>query len=295
MTDDVPRVFIGVDGGASKTHVIALDRAGQSLGEASGPAATLNGTAETAWATIIDTIGRIDAIGDTALDDCALVVGIAGTEIAAAYRAFCDRAPSCAALEIVSDAHIACAGAHDLADGAIVAVGTGVVGFCRFEDTTARAGGWGFPHDDRGSGAWLGLEAVAHTLGVADGRYEPSALADRLLQDVDHAGDLAGWACTARAGDFARYARLVVELAKAGEPIADALLDTAGEHVSDVARALTRGHADIGLALTGGLAETMKPRLTPDMRSRLREAAYTGSTGAALLARRAFVEPETKS
>jgi hypothetical protein len=41
-------------------------------------------------------------------------------------------------------------------------------------ETPQKAGGWGFPNGDEGSGAWLGLEAVRLTLHWVDGRDEPS-------------------------------------------------------------------------------------------------------------------------
>lgn len=289
MTENTPRVFIGVDGGATKTRVAALDDSGRMMGEAEGPAATLNGRAGTSWATITDTIGGVTALSGRDLAGASVVVGIAGTEIAPAYDAFVAAAPTCAALEVVSDAHIACAGAHGLADGAIVAVGTGVVGFCRDAGNTARVSGWGFPHDDRGSGAWLGMEAVAHALAATDGRCEPDALAERLLADFSQdPGALAAWACSAGAGDFACYARAVVELAATGESSAETLLNAAAGHVSKVARALVGERTDLGLVLTGGLAETIAPRLDADLRTRLTPAVHDAAHGAALMARHAF-------
>ncbi|MGN8197294.1 BadF/BadG/BcrA/BcrD ATPase family protein [Salinisphaera sp. RV14] len=297
MADREPRVFIGVDGGASKTRVVALDAAGQVLGTANGAAATLNGRADTSWATIVETIRAIDALVGLDLLAASVVVGIAGTEIAPAYRAFVAAAPACGALEVVSDAHIACAGAHDGGNGAIVSVGTGVVGFCRDGETTARAGGWGFPHDDRGSGAWLGMEAVGHALAAADKRCPHDRLADRLLADFDHdPGALAGWACSAQAGDFAGYARAVVELADRGEASAEALLEAAGRHVSAVARALIGERRDLLLALTGGLAAIIAPRLDADLQARSTRPVHDGAHGAALMARHAFTpSPETGS
>ena len=297
MAEREPRVYIGVDGGASKTRVVALDAAGALIGEANGAAATLNGRADTSWATIIQTIRAIEPLAELDLAEASVIVGIAGTEIASAYRAFLAAAPACGALEVVSDAHIACAGAHDGGNGAIVAVGTGVVGFCRDGETTARAGGWGFPHDDRGSGAWLGMEAVGHALAAADRRCPHDALADRLLADFnDDPGALAGWACSAHAGDFAGYARAVVDLAHEGVASADTLLDVAGQHVSAVARALIGDRRDLMLALTGGLADTIAPRLDAYLQSRSTRPVHDGAHGAALMARHAFVtSPETGS
>ena len=40
-----------------------------------------------------------------------------------------------------------------------------------------KVGGWGFPHDDEGGGAWLGLHAVKITLKWLDRRLPESGLA----------------------------------------------------------------------------------------------------------------------
>ncbi|WP_158583545.1 BadF/BadG/BcrA/BcrD ATPase family protein [Salinisphaera sp. Q1T1-3] len=285
MAERQPRVRIGVDAGASKTRVVALEATGSLIGAANGPAATLNGRADTAWRTVQETIRAIAPL--EAVDPAAMrvVVGIAGTEIATAYRAFCDSAPAWGSLSVVSDAHVACAGAHDGRDGAIVAVGTGVVGFCRHAGDSTRVGGWGFPHDDRGSGAWLGMEAVGHALAAADGRRPRDTLAEQVLAAYDDdPGTLAAWACTADAGAFARHARLVAERAAAGEAHATALIGEAAVHVSAVARALIGERAGLALALTGGLAETVAPWLDADLASRLTPAVHDGAHGAALMA-----------
>ena len=279
-------VFIGVDGGASKTHVVALDTAGHMIGEARGPAASLNGAVAPAWGAIHETIAAIAPLAD--LDPAAahVVVGIAGTEITTTYCAFLAAAPAFASLDVCSDAHVACAGAHDMADGANVSVGTGVVGFCCFGGQTARAGGWGFPHDDRGSGAWLGMQAVAHALSASDGRRPADSLSEAVMAgfDADPAA-LSAWACHATSGDFAGYARRVVEQADAGNETAAALLDAAAEHVAAVARALVGSRADLALALMGGLAATIAPRLPHDLRARLTPRTHSAAHGAALMAR----------
>src|SRR5207249_3775208 len=60
-------------------------------------------------------------------------------------------------IAIASDAAIANLGAHAGADGAVVIVGTGSVGFGRVGDQVFSIGGYGFPVSNEGSGAELGL------------------------------------------------------------------------------------------------------------------------------------------
>jgi glucosamine kinase len=50
----------------------------------------------------------------------------------------------------------------------LIAIGTGTVGYQIEGDKECKVGGWGFPHGDEGSGAWLGMEAVRMTLHWLD-------------------------------------------------------------------------------------------------------------------------------
>lgn len=282
--------YIGVDGGASKTHVVVLDAASNILGEARGPAATLNGCCESAWSTITQTLASID--GADSLDPASvyMVVGIAGTEITQARTAFIDSAPPYAGLSVVSDAEIACAGAHDLADGAIVSVGTGVVGVSRVDGALRRAGGWGFPHDDRGGGAWLGGEAVHAALCAHDGRADASELSHRVDAEFGGLDELIAWACSAGAADFARLAPLVIDSAAAGDAVADRLLRRAASEVGHVIQTVAPaeppgGGPGLPLALTGGMASSLQHFFDASLCERLVEPQVDAARGAALMAR----------
>ena len=81
-----------------------------------------------------------------------------------------------ARLILRSDGYTSCLGAHGGRNGAVIAIGTGVVAYQIEGDKECKVGGWGFPQGDEGSGAWLGLEAVRLTLHWLDGRGEPSPL-----------------------------------------------------------------------------------------------------------------------
>ena len=275
-----PGLCIGVDGGASKTRVVVLNGDGRCLGERIGPASSLNGHAAQAWPRIRQLVAAIAP--DMAWATAHVVVGIAGIELEAARARFLAEAPPAASLEVLSDAHTACLGAHDLGDGAIVSIGTGVIGFATRSGQTHRVAGWGFPHDDAGSGAWLGLAAVSHGLAAADGRCPADALSAAVL--APHAGDataLSQWACNARAGDFAALAPCIVAAADNACPAAVALLNRAAVQIDAIITALAAGDSSLPLALTGGLADTLAPRLGPASRAGLVAPRYSPAMGAA--------------
>ena len=65
--------------------------------------------------------------------------------------AFLAAAPSAAGVSLATDAHTAALGAHGGAPGAVIAVGTGSVGYRLHADGSAKlVGGWGFPGRRRG-------------------------------------------------------------------------------------------------------------------------------------------------
>src|SRR5947207_189562 len=93
----------------------------------------------------------------------------------------------------------------EAASGALL--GQGVVGYQVQGDKNTRVGGWGFPHDDEGSGAWLGLEAARQTFQWLDHRIEKSPLIEDVFaffnNDSEH---FTLWANQANSSEFARLA-----------------------------------------------------------------------------------------
>jgi glucosamine kinase len=186
----IKNFFIGVDGGATKCTVRVEDESGRLIGMATGGAANIRLSVSGTWNAILGALTTILTKEDMTLSQSGLRfhvgMGLAGCEIPAAYEAFIAASPDFATLLVVSDAHTACLGAHQGQDGAIIIAGTGVVGFQIEHGRTTSVGGFGFPHDDEGGGAWLGLQAVSLTLKTLDGRLPCSALSEKILARFHH-------------------------------------------------------------------------------------------------------------
>ena len=72
-------------------------------------------------------------------------------------------------IEVVGDMVIALEAAFGGEPGVIVIAGTGSIAYGRnSKGQTARAGGWGFAISDEGSGHWIGRAAVAATVRALD-------------------------------------------------------------------------------------------------------------------------------
>ena len=205
-------------------------------------------------------------------------------------KLFLGKAPPVASVQIASDAYIAVLGAHGGGPGGIVSVGTGAVGYALGADGSCRqTGGWGYPVDDKGSGAWIGLEAVSQGLKVVDGRaLEPAggeAFFHNLIRQIGATrGAVLDWLYDATATQIAALAPQVIVAAGQGHGGAIEVLRQAGEELEAMALALDRQRA-IPMALVGGLAQPMSHYLPRGLTDWVRPAQDTPLAGALMMAR----------
>jgi len=286
--------FVGVDGGATKCIVRLEDETGKLLGrEISGPA-NIRISVMQAYESIHSALTNILLTLHIDRDDPNYAwhagMGLAGCELTSAYQAFLRQAQSFTTLAVTSDAHTACLGAHAGHDGAIIIIGTGVVGFQLEEGQTAKVGGWGFPQDDEGGGAWLGLQAVKVTLQMLDGRGKPCELADLVYEhfgkDMQH---FTAWTNRANSTAFAELAPFVIQSAQAGDSVAIAIMQEAARAINRVSEALYASQINknyrLPCSLVGGIAPYLEPYLSSALRARLVPCKLTPDAGAVLLVR----------
>jgi len=285
-------LFIGVDGGATKCIVRVEDEAGQLLGrETSGPA-NIRLSVSKAWASIYSALDIILKPLNIKLGDPAYHwyagMGLAGCELSSAYESFLSTKHSFNQLVISSDAHTACLGAHAGSDGAVIIIGTGTVGFQVVAHQATKVGGWGFPHDDEGGGASLGLEAVKVTLQALDGRLPFSGLANLIYARFDHHLErFVNWVNHANSTAFAELAPLVIQQYQAGDAVAINIMQEAANAINGLGDTLQAAQPDqqamLPCALIGGVAPFIQPLLNVSLRERLVPSQLTPDAGAILL------------
>lgn len=282
-------LFIGVDGGATKVVVRVEDEHGSLLGVETGGPANIRISVAQAWDSINAALEKIlRPLNLSGQHDLHAGMGLAGSEIDEARQAFLNQPHAFRTLTISSDAHTACLGAHNGADGAVIMLGTGVVGYAIRAGKHAKVGGWGFPHDDIGGGAWLGLEAVKLTLQWLDGRAAESGLTDAVFRHFDsNRKQLVAWACQANSSAFATLAPLVVKQGQAGDEAATGLLKQSAHEVERIAAALENKCMNAGLqcVLSGSIAPFIQSFIDSSLAKRLTPAISTPDAGAILLAR----------
>ena len=282
-------LLVGIDGGGSKTLLRLAAPDLSVLAEARGGPANIardpDGAARSIEAALEEAVGRAGLAG--APVRLFVGAGLAGALVPGAMdrlrAAWTDRRVS--AVDLHSDAYATCLGAHDGGDGAVLAVGTGSVGFAINGGLTFRVGGWGFPQGDEGGGAWLGLEAVRTVLRLRDARAKASD-AGALARSIEAFGEqmeggLPGWASRASAAEFATLVPEILRAAEGGDSLGARLLRAAAAEVALLAVALP---ACLPCCLLGGLGPSLQPLLPADLQQRLVPAQGDAGHGALLMA-----------
>jgi glucosamine kinase len=288
-------IFIGIDGGATKSKVRIEDKLGNVLGQTLSGPSNMNLSVEGAWQSILHAIE--EALKPTAisLQDKTHYrfhagMGIAGCEIKSAYEEFMRYPHEFTTLQVVSDAHIACLGAHLGQDGSVIIVGTGAIGYQIEKNRTMRVGGWGFPHDDVGGGAWIGMEAIKLTLQWLDHRTEKSPLVVDIFNffndDLDH---LVLWANRANSTEYARLAPLVINHAQQEELAAVRIMKKAAHAIDRIGATLlkiqTEKDSPLPCTLMGGIAPFIEPWIHEELRAHLVQRTADANAGAILMVR----------
>lgn len=295
------KIFIGADGGGTKTKVQVEDESGKILGTGKSGPGNIRTSVDIAWNSVLNGLKEALLQAGLKLEDPNYEyhagLGLAGYEVPEAVKDFLRRRHPFKSITLESDAIIACLGAHAGEDGAIIIVGTGVHGCEVFNKNIFHVGGWGFPHGDEGGGAWLGMEAVRITLKSVDGRSYVTPLCEAVLEKFENdVTALVTWAVQARPGDFGTLAPLVIEHAGLEDPHALMLLDTAAVEIDLVAEALDDAieGQTLPLSLFGGIAPHLKSKLSPDVQARLVDRRFDATRGAIFLARQKVLGDQWK-
>lgn len=292
MTHDI---YIGIDGGGTKTKVRIEDGAGKLLDQVVSGPANIRLSVEKSWQSIYQALDEALVPLGIALHGNSdyrfhVGMGLAGCEDTPAYNEFLSKPHPFTTLQLISDAHVACIGAHKGKDGAIIVIGTGVVGYQIQAGKGVKVSGWGFPHDDIGGGAWLGLEAARLTFQWLDHRTEKSPLVEDVFAFFNN--DLENfvmWANRANSSEFARLAPLVINHSQQEEIAAVRLIKKAAHAIDRVGAGLHKMQIDadqnIPCCLVGGIAPFIEPLLNDDLRARLVPRESDATMGAILMVR----------
>jgi N-acetylglucosamine kinase-like BadF-type ATPase len=227
-------LYLGVDGGGTKTHI------------ASNP---LRVGVETAVSNIIAAINSAcDSVNKNRGDIVSATIGLAGVRRADLRQIIHERVVErlgVKKIQVFTDAEIALHGVGINKAGLVIIAGTGSV--CIGQNAkgeTFSAGGWGPLAGDEGGGAGIALNALHKIAKASDGRGEATSLSD-VAVDYFRAGRIENLSVALYAPQIdnariAGFARFVGEAAVEGDQVAVEILREAGYELGTAACAVIK-------------------------------------------------------
>jgi N-acetylglucosamine kinase-like BadF-type ATPase len=303
----VEPIYLGIDGGGTKTEFVCINEAGAVVGRhAEG----------TTYHLQVGLDGAIHALQDGITGVCAQA-GIAPSDITYAFfglPAFGEDAVIDPQLDehcgrLIGHDRYLCgndmicgwAGSLACADGINLVCGTGSIGYGERQGRAGRVGGWGEVLSDEASAYWIAIQGLNVFTRMSDGRLPKGPLHDAfrrkldLRDDLDICARIMGERGLERDG-IAALAPVVAGAVQAGDPAAIAIHDRAAEELAIMAQAL---RAELGFAAdepvplswSGGVLtndESIRGRLEARLRAagpyELVEPRHSPAYGAALYA-----------
>ncbi len=262
MTGTPPSLFLGVDGGATKTLAVIVDATGREIGR--GMAGSGNQAAVGLERAVASIRSAVAAASPQARSDGvfrAAWIGLAGVDRPGDRDRLLPHLGALAdVVRLTNDAELALTGL-DGAVGVAMIAGTGSIAVGRdATGTMARSGGWGHIIGDEGSGYELGRLALKAAARAADGRGPQTALLpaimaawqlsrpDAMIDRVYPEGDK---------GEIARLSALVFAAARDGDVVARRIVRDAATELALAALAvgemLEFPDGTLPVALAGGM------------------------------------------
>ena len=231
--------FIGIDGGGTKTRCAIGDET-SLVGTGSSSSCKVQRVGEACArdslsAAIHEACVQAGISPGQIVRTCAGITGSARIEIARVMRDLISEIVS-GEVEIIGDVEIAFEDAFGTGPGVIVIAGTGSIAYGKdSQGNTARAGGWGSAISDEGSGYWIGIEAVRLALRAYDRGENPTLL--KSLMEAVEAQNISHFIVKLNSNpppDFAALFPIVLSAADNGDPMANQILERAGNELANL-------------------------------------------------------------
>jgi glucosamine kinase len=238
--------FLGVDGGGTQTTAWLADEGGRILARSrAGPSNPLKVGSRAAQQGILQVVTRaLRRARLKAVTFDAVCVGLGGVDRPRIHRpllTWLRKAVPARFHLLASDAAIALHAAVGHSAGVLVISGTGSIACARDESgKMLRAGGWGIPFDDAGSGYDLGRKAVAAALRDFDGRGPHTQLTKRVSRALGLRRITEVVAQDLPQRQVAALFPVVMEAARRRDAVARLLCEEAGRDLAELALALLR-------------------------------------------------------
>ena len=251
------KLFLGIDGGGTKTDLVLVDGSGNEVERVvTGPASLRNNGVEKSCQSVLKGVDKLikkDKVVSTFVGFPAIQEEYSDRKEEIKKR-LSQKIPG--KLAVGSDQLVAFKSGTNNDKGVVVIAGTGgaVRGFKR--EKSEKVSGWGY-FADEGSGFWTGLKAYRKITKELDGRGEKSLITEMTfdrwnLEDGDHLnkkiyGDPIKW--------IPKLSIIVDFAQREGDPVATEILREAAEEIFTGVKVVSEriNLKDFPLILVGGM------------------------------------------
>lgn len=281
-------LYIGVDGGGTGCRASLFDANLQVLGRGHAGPANIARNFDAAIASIEEAAEQ--AITSANLPSppeksaITLCAGLAGHGVSVAQARLSNWQHPYANVNVTNDVVTALYGAFNGDDGAALIVGTGSCAASIVNGKVEVWGGHGLILGDKGSGAWIGQQALRHVLRQLDkvSSYDEAFCQAILNSSQTSSVDaIVDQFCNASPGEFGALAPTVYSLAQQQNPVATAIVQQGADYLSQLAnKALAHSRGKI--CLFGGLSRSVQPFLVVSVTKQVVESENDAEKGAVL-------------
>ena len=237
------RLFLGIEGGATKTTGVVTNEALRVLARRVGGPTNVHAVGrKAAWNALIELVDGLLTASHIGPEDLAAaafcIAGIRTEEDRRAWHSFARKLNLGCRIAVTHDAAAGVAAGSPDEVGVLVVCGTGSLVYARRADGAERfVGGRGPLLGDEGSGFDIGHRALRAALRSADGRGQKSLLEHLVPErlNLDGLDALVPWVSPFAKERVASVAPIVFEAAEAGDGVARQIVEGA---VGELARAV---------------------------------------------------------
>ncbi|MFK4470662.1 N-acetylglucosamine kinase-like BadF-type ATPase [Paenibacillus sp. RC73] len=248
------KVYVGLDGGGTKTDAAALDEQGVMLTRCTGGPSNPHSVGfEVALTEVMSVINVVLEQLQTKIEDCASIcLGMSGFYT----KKECDLLKSSVQQHLSerglvlpvfvrSEGEIALMAALSSRSGVLIISGTGSICYGYLPDgSRLRTGGWGHYLGDEGSGYQVGLRTLKAVMRSFDAVHPPTIMTDMIMQEYgfQRITDLKGYIYNPAysKAQIAAFAKICIQAAAQGDVAATGILASEAEALADTAAALLR-------------------------------------------------------
>ena len=181
-------LYLGIDGGGTKTKVVIIDQNEHIIYENTGSASSIDTVSNDETYLVIKNAlsPYFDAHPNHVIDAC--FAGLGGVVFESDYHVVEDlirKLPYIkehAIIQARNDMENALYSGYCFEEGIALISGTGMVAFGKHHDKTHKASGWGYKEGELGSAFHLGTEAIRYLIRAFDARVEK----DDFARDIAH-------------------------------------------------------------------------------------------------------------